>query len=114
SIQAKIASHEGRLARLLEAKKSDEEILNELYLATLSRPPRDDEIARVHGAFDQPPLTREALARLPALVLDLGGAPYGGGRSLGSSALQVERTLNRPPTRKERFEDILWALVNSR
>ncbi|MBL9094397.1 MAG: DUF1549 domain-containing protein [Planctomycetaceae bacterium] len=39
----KIARPKGRVDKLLAAKKSRREIVDELYLATLSRPPRDDE-----------------------------------------------------------------------
>jgi len=114
AVQEKVASPQGRLAKLLEAKKSDDEILNDLYLATLSRLPRPAEIASVQKAFRQPPMPKEALYRLPAVVLNLAGAPRGGGQSLANASLQLERALNRPPTREERFEDILWALINSR
>src|SRR5439155_10699949 len=46
-VQAKVASPQGRMAKLLAEKKTDEEILAELYLVTLSRLPRPEEIARV-------------------------------------------------------------------
>ncbi len=39
TIMAKIAHPQGRVARLLAAKKTDAEMLGELYLATVSRPP---------------------------------------------------------------------------
>ncbi|MBI1915327.1 MAG: DUF1553 domain-containing protein, partial [Planctomycetes bacterium] len=39
TIMAKIASPQGRIAKLLAAKKPDAEIVSELYLATLNRPP---------------------------------------------------------------------------
>ncbi len=41
----KIGSKNGRVARLLGAKKSHEEIVRELYLAALCRLPSDDEMA---------------------------------------------------------------------
>jgi hypothetical protein len=44
-LQRKISDRNGRIAQLLAAKKSDEEIIAELYLVTFSRPPEKDEIA---------------------------------------------------------------------
>ena len=44
-ITGKIAAKNGRIARLLEAKKSHEEIVSELYLATLCRLPNAGELA---------------------------------------------------------------------
>lgn len=44
-ITSKIAAKNGRVAKLLEAKKSHEEIVNELYLATLCRLPSAGELA---------------------------------------------------------------------
>ena len=90
AVQEKIASGEGRLAKLLASKKSDDEILNELYLATLSRLPRPAEIARVKAAFRQPPLTKEALTRLPAVVISLAALPARGGKSFGPAVAQFE------------------------
>ena len=71
-LQNKIAAPEGRIAKLLAAKKSDDEIVEELYLVTFSRTPTPDEITR---------------ARLSVLA---------------------------SPNKKEGFEDLLWALLNSR
>lgn len=44
-ITGKIAAKNGRVARLVEAKKSHEEIVSELYLATLCRLPNAGELA---------------------------------------------------------------------
>ena len=44
-ITGKIAAKNGRIARLIEAKKSHEEIVGELYLATLCRMPNAGELA---------------------------------------------------------------------
>jgi hypothetical protein len=51
SVVAKIRSGEGRLARLLKAKKGDEQIVEELFLATLSRPPSAANRAAVRKAL---------------------------------------------------------------
>ena len=49
-LNSRIGSSSGRIAKAIEAKKSDEEIVRELYLATLSRQPRPEELelARQH------------------------------------------------------------------
>ena len=47
SIVQRIRSGEGRLAALVKAKKTDAEMLEELFLATLSRSPSAAEIAEV-------------------------------------------------------------------
>jgi hypothetical protein len=111
-IQAKVASPGGRVAKLLASKKSDEEILTEFYLATLSRPPRPEELARVQAAFkQQPPLRKEALYDLPFVALELAALPRGTRfQALG----RLKSRVVVPPSRKDRVEDILWALVNSR
>jgi hypothetical protein len=43
-LQRKISGPKGRLAGLIAAKKSDAEIVDELYFAALGRPPRSSEI----------------------------------------------------------------------
>ncbi len=42
-VQSKIGANDGRIARLVKAKKADAEILEELYLTGLCRLPRDGE-----------------------------------------------------------------------
>jgi Protein of unknown function (DUF1553)/Protein of unknown function (DUF1549) len=69
-IHSKIAASGGRVARLLAENQADASIVEELYLATLSRWPAPDE---------------------SALALELVAAA---------------------PSRKEGFEDLLWALLN--
>lgn len=46
-LQTKIGSGSGRISTLLEDKKSDDAIVEELYLAALGRPPRPDERSSV-------------------------------------------------------------------
>jgi hypothetical protein len=71
-VQNKLASAEGRVAKALAAKRADAEIVEELYLATFTRPPTPAEAAR---------------------------------------ALEIAA---KAPSKKEGFEDLLWALMNSR
>src|SRR5581483_3928415 len=108
-VQRKVASPKGRLAKLLAEKKSDDEVLEELYLAALSRRPRPEELARVRAAFDQPLLKKEAAYALPDLAFALAALPAGRGAPLGPAVDRFARNIERPPTRKERFEDVLWA-----
>src|SRR5207244_197115 len=48
-VNNKAAQGDSRIAKLIAAKKSDEAILNELYLVTLARPPRLQERNLVLG-----------------------------------------------------------------
>jgi hypothetical protein len=68
----KIAGANGRIARLLKAETPHEDIVTELYLTTLCRPPSAAE--------------REA----------------------------AKRFLEESPSPKECYEDLLWALINSK
>jgi hypothetical protein len=43
-IENKLANGEGRIARLVQQKKTDGEAIEELYLAALSRLPRSEEV----------------------------------------------------------------------
>jgi hypothetical protein len=51
SVVQKINAGKGRLAALLKAKKDDTQVAEELFLATLSRPPSAAEAAAVKGAL---------------------------------------------------------------
>jgi hypothetical protein len=72
AVMVKLVDKSGRVGQLLVAKKPHEEIVSELYLATLSRRPTAEEVAH----------SRQALA--------------------GS------------PNAKEFYEDLLWALMNTK
>jgi hypothetical protein len=71
-LQSKIASGTGRIAKLLQAKKPHGEIVAELYLVTVSRPPTPDELAN------------------------------------------ADRLLVESASPKECYEDLLWALLNTK
>lgn len=51
TVNSKIGAGEGRLSRLIAAGKPDGAILQELYLTTLGRPPRNKERVQVLGAL---------------------------------------------------------------
>ena len=71
-VQLACTSEKGRLRRLLDSDCDDPEILSELYLAALSRPPTNDEV-HLH-----------------------------------------QRYLSKATERDEAYEDILWAVLNSK
>jgi len=52
AVNDKITSPDGRVSRLVGAGTPPPEIVSELYLAALGRPPRDDERAPALAAFD--------------------------------------------------------------
>jgi hypothetical protein len=52
-VEGRIRYHEGRLARLLKAKKSTKEIIEELYLAAYARLPSKAELARTTGYVER-------------------------------------------------------------
>src|SRR5262249_7359332 len=53
SVVQKIRSDQGRLAQLLQARKADDEIVEELYLATLTRQPTAAEWAALRRELTQ-------------------------------------------------------------
>lgn len=70
ALNKKIAAPAGRIDKLLKAKKSSAEIVHELYLATLSRPPLDDERTRVLGWIERAPNQREGVQDLLWVLLN--------------------------------------------
>jgi hypothetical protein len=58
-LQAKLSSKQGRVKQLADSKMSPEEIVNELYLATLSRFPSADELNTAAAAFVGSGATRQ-------------------------------------------------------
>jgi hypothetical protein len=64
SVNAKIRTPEGRLAKLLESSKTDSEVLEELFLRTLTRLPTDRERQSALAAIRDAPSRREAFSDL--------------------------------------------------
>ncbi|HYV27906.1 MAG TPA: DUF1553 domain-containing protein, partial [Candidatus Eisenbacteria bacterium] len=58
TLQAKLSNKTGRARQLAESTKSSGEIVTELYLTTLSRPPTDDELKLATAAFSAKDTTR--------------------------------------------------------
>ncbi len=67
-INRKVDEGEGRIPKLLAAQKSDDAILNELYMVTLGRPPRPRERYQVLGVLafspDRKPVFEDVLLTL--------------------------------------------------
>jgi hypothetical protein len=56
-LHRKITSDEGRVAKLVAAKKSPSEIVEELYLLVYNRPPTEEEKTIGQGLFDEPKMS---------------------------------------------------------
>jgi len=59
-IAEKIQHRQGRVSRLANSNRAPREIIDELYLSTLSRPPREEERALMMQAFDAPGSTHRS------------------------------------------------------
>ena len=64
SVNAKIRAPEGRLAKLLETSRTDEELLEELFLWTLTRRPTPPERRGALAAIRDAPSRKEAFGDL--------------------------------------------------
>ncbi len=64
TLHQKIISDNGRLAKLLKSNKPEPEVLEELYLATLSRRPHADELAAINELLREAPSRAEGLQDL--------------------------------------------------
>jgi hypothetical protein len=62
ALQSKLESKEGRVQTLVASKLSEEEIVRELYLASLCRQPSRDEIEKAVAAFHAEKATRQTAA----------------------------------------------------
>ncbi|MBI2808328.1 MAG: DUF1553 domain-containing protein [Planctomycetes bacterium] len=60
-LNKKIANPTGRIEAALKAKRTNEQIIEELYLVTLSRMPNQDEIDRAQRFIREAPTPREGL-----------------------------------------------------
>lgn len=64
ALNAKIAAPQGRISKLLAAKKSEDAIVDELFLATFARKPTDAERKLVRAKIADSPSPREGLEDL--------------------------------------------------
>jgi hypothetical protein len=83
-MKTKLATPNGRADRLAKSKTSDEENIHELYLAAFSREARPDEVQTISG-------------------------------HLGKSRFAPDgQPLDPPKARRQAYEDLLWALINTK
>ena len=83
-IRTKLATPNGRADSLAKSAKADGERIKELYLAAFAREPRANEL-------------KIALDYLAEPLLDAKGKP-----------------IDEKKARKEKFEDLIWALINTK
>jgi hypothetical protein len=69
-LNKKINDPKGRVEALLKAKKTESAIIEELYLVTLSRPPRPEEAARAQEWIGSAPNLREGIQDLLWVLLN--------------------------------------------
>jgi hypothetical protein len=69
-INKKIDQADGRIAKLIAAKAKPEAILEEIYLVTLSRLPRPEEITWAQGWINKAPNLREGAGDLMSVLLN--------------------------------------------
>jgi hypothetical protein len=62
ALEAKIEGREGRVRKLVSSKMGEEEIVRELYLASLSREPSAGELEAAEAAFHAEKATRQTAA----------------------------------------------------
>lgn len=99
-VNRKVQDANGLIAKLIAAKKTDEEIIQTFYLTALSRPPTAREMQRALKAVN-------TLCERPAL-LPPQKVPY-------LPQARLPRTEEaKAADRKAALEDVLWALLNSK
>ena len=69
-LNKKIAHPQGRIEQLLKQSKSVKDIVEELYLVTISRPPSPDEAAKAIGWISSAPSQKEGLQDLLWVLLN--------------------------------------------
>ena len=60
-LSRKVADHRGRADKLVTARLPEESIVSELYLVTLSRPPRESELTQCRQIISEAPTVREGV-----------------------------------------------------
>jgi len=91
-IEGKLSHRRGRARQLAESPLSPPEIITELYLATVSRPPTPDELEGMLEAF----------------------ATHGASDAAGAIADDARGASDVASWRRAATEDVLWTLLNSK
>jgi hypothetical protein len=69
-LNGKIAAKDGRIAKLLKARKPVREVVQELYLATLSRPPKPEELDKAEQWIAAAPSPKDGVQDLLWVLLN--------------------------------------------
>ncbi len=100
-VNRKVQDGNGTLNKLIQAKKSDREIIETCYMTALGRPPKPDEMAKaektVRELIERPAVTPKDPNPLVPVQIQMPRAQYA-----------------KDQDRKVVLEDILWALLNSK
>ncbi len=97
----KVRNGQGTVAKLIESKKSDNDIIETLYLKALNRQPKPEEISKAREAVTATVDAPGLLPRKPAPGLPI--------------QAKLPRTQDaKDKDRRAVMEDILWALLNSK
>ena len=96
TIQTKLTDEEGTIARFAREKVSDEQAIERLYLAALSRKPSADEVSKIAAVMKASRADTAANARAA-------GAQATNGVGAGEAA-----------ARQAALEDLAWALFTSK
>lgn len=98
-INGRLAAPSGRIAKLLASRASTADVIREIYLASVSRLPSVDEVQRAVRHIEGP---QTVIGNTPRPLFD--ATSWIPGRS------QFEYARKR----RERGEDLLWALMNTK
>lgn len=120
-VNAKIASDNGTVARLLKSDKTDPQIIEEMYLLALSRPPTSAELKAAQAAV------AEAAVPPPVEVKPEPKPAEAAPKAADAKATEAKPADMKPAekkpeppkwdaavARRQVFEDILWALINGK
>ena len=115
NVLAKLQTPNGRLQQLLKSQKSDEEILEELFLATVSRVPTASEkrlFSDHRASLAEVPAANEPVKTKAEQPAKKGQPPAAASNKKGKpAAAPVAKQANG---RQKAFTDALWALINTR
>ena len=95
AVQGKLAAKDGRLAQLLKTKMTDEQALEELFLATLSRKPNEaDRSSFAKYKQDEPNRAKLFQDTLWALAGDTGGKALLDNNDLAAGIVQAQKAVS--------------------
>lgn len=104
-VNRKVTADDGLVDTLVRAGKSDAEILEALYWAAFCRPPhpaeRASNLTALHRVLAAPPVVSSAALKA--------GPSQGSAPATGTGGKVAPEAV-----RRQAFEDLLWALVNSK